>query len=187
MNAVHGTMLGLAIAMGGWACSAQDATIPIKQIERDAQLSARLAMPGEETASNASSSSFSSSSSSSRSLAPGTVPLEPFAAGFVRVPPVMVSRAIGSRYYLLNGIHLGMALFDVEMTQRCIASHTCREGNPIMPSSLAGQLGVNFALVGYGSFVSYRMKKHGSHLWWLSPTMGAAAHSAGAATGLAHQ
>jgi hypothetical protein len=80
-----------------------------------------------------------------------------------------------------------MASFDVAMTQRCIASHTCREGNPLMPSSFAGKLGANFALVGYGSFVSYRMKKHRNNLWWVSPTVGVAAHSVGAATGIAHQ
>jgi hypothetical protein len=43
MNAVNGTMLCLAAAMGALACAAQDATIPFRQIERDAQLSAELA------------------------------------------------------------------------------------------------------------------------------------------------
>jgi hypothetical protein len=50
MNAVNGTMLCLAVAMGALACSAQDATIPIRQIERDTQLSAKLATPGGEAA-----------------------------------------------------------------------------------------------------------------------------------------
>jgi hypothetical protein len=86
----------------------------------------------------------------------------------------------------MNGLHLGMATFDVAMTQRCIADHHCQEGNPLMPSSLAGQLSIDFAYVGYGTFVSYRLKRHGSKLWWLSPTVGAAAHTVGVAIGFAH-
>jgi len=58
----------------------------------------------------------------------------------------------------LNGLHLSVAIFDVEMTQHCIAVHHCREGNPLMPSSLAGELGVGFALVGYGAVVSYEFQ-----------------------------
>jgi hypothetical protein len=86
----------------------------------------------------------------------------------------------------MNGLHLGMAAFDVAMTQRCIADHYCKEGNPLMPSSLAGQLSIDLAYVGYGTFVSYRLKRHGSKLWWLSPTVGVASHTVGVATGFAH-
>jgi hypothetical protein len=180
MNATHGTILGLAIAMGGWACSAQVATIPSGQIERGAQLSARLALPGNETAS----SPFSS-------ILPTVVgPAALSAASFARVPSITVPQTLDSRYFLVNGLHLAMALLDVEVTQRCIATNQDREGNPLMPSSLGGQLSVNFALVGYSSFVSYKLKKHQSRVWWLSPMMGAAAHSAGIGTGisaLSHQ
>ncbi len=45
---------------------------------------------------------------------------------------------------LVNGLQLGMMIFDVEMTQHCIADHHCQEGNPLMPSSHAGQLAVGF-------------------------------------------
>ncbi len=176
MNAMRGTVLGLAMAMGGWACFAQEASVPSGQLERDSQLSRSLAVSGEETA----------SISSSRTIIPGVGPLEPAAASFVRVPPVMSRPSLGSKFFMLNAMHLGMAVFDVEMTQRCIVANTCREANPLMPASLAGKLGVDFAFVGYGSFVSYRMKKHGMHMWWLSPTVGVAAHSVGAASGLVH-
>jgi len=177
MNTVCGAMLSLTIAIGGLGCSAQEVAVPFRQIERSEQLSSSLKMPGNEIAG-----SLSSSSSSQ-----GVVPAEPSAEGFVRVYPVQAPRTLDSRFCLLNGLHLGMAVFDVAMTQRCIADHSCREGNPIMPSSLAGQLGVNFALVSYSSFVSYKLKKRGSNLWWISPAIGAAAHGVGAATGLANQ
>jgi hypothetical protein len=80
-----------------------------------------------------------------------------------------------------------MAVFDVEMTQHCIANHHCVEGNPLMPSSHAGQLSVNFALVGYGTFISYRLKKQENKLWLLSPTVGIAAHTVGVASGFANR
>jgi len=179
MNTLQNTMLGLAISMGCLACFAQQATIPFKQLERNAQLSARLTVPDNEIA----------SSNSSSSVTPGVVSPELSAAGFVHVRPVPAAnpRTLSSSFYLLNGLHLGMAVLDVEMTQRCIATHRCREGNPLMPSSQAGGLSVNLALVGSGSYISYRLKKHGSNLWWLSPTVGVASHTVGVATSTAHQ
>jgi hypothetical protein len=97
------------------------------------------------------------------------------------------SRTDNRRYFFLNGVATGMAVFDVEMTQRCIADHRCREANPVMPSSQVGQLSVNFALAAYGAWWSYRLKKQHSKVWWIFPTTGIAVHSAGVATGFEHQ
>lgn len=172
MNTVSGTMLGLALAMGSLACSAQDAKIPIKRLAREAQLSARSAVPANEAAIGRASEAFSGSSSS---------------AGFIFVRPApKPPRTLSAGFLVLNGLHLGMAIFDVEMTQHCIADQHCVEGNPLMPSSRAGQLGVNFALVGYSAFMSYRFKKKESKLWILSPTVGIVAHTVGVASGFAH-
>jgi hypothetical protein len=182
MNAAHGTPLGLVIAMGGWACSAQVATISSGQIEGGGQLSAKLTAPVNQPAGSL----FSSR------LPPGVVPVEHLsasAAGFVRVPRVTVPRTLDFRYFLLNGLHLTMAMLDVVVTQRCIATHEYREGNPLMPSSLGAQLGVDFALVGYGSFASYKLKKKGFSEWWITPMIGVATHSVGVSIGfndLAH-
>ena len=176
MNKVNGTMLGLAILIGGWACPAQEVTIPFGKIEQDARLSAKLTMPGNEPASDFSSSTLSSGVSNPA-----------MGAGFTRVAPVTVHRTLDSKFFLLNGLHLGMAVLDVEMTQHCIATHKCREGNPLMPSSQVGQLGVNIPLVGYGSFVSYRLKKRTAKLWWITPVAGVVAHTAGAVTGFIHR
>ena len=173
MNAIQRTMLGLVIAMSGMACSAQDAKIPFMQIEKDAQLSASATVPASEAVISHSDGMFSSSS------AP---------ASFVFVPPTPTQpRTLSKGFLLLNGLHLGMAIFDVEMTQHCIANHHCVEGNPLMPSSHAGQLGVNFAIVGYGTFMSYRLKKQERKLWMLSPIVGIAAHSIGVASGIANR
>jgi len=111
-----------------------------------------------------------------------------------RISPVVVptrlsgKRHIASRkYFLLNGFHAGLAVFDVEMTQRCINEHRCQELNPILPSSHVGKLGVSFAFVGYGAVTSYWLKKHNSRLWWLPPIVGSAGHSVGVASGFDHR
>ena len=52
-------------------------------------------------------------------------------AGFVSVPQTpKTPRTLSKGFFLVNGMHLGMAVFDVEMTQHCIANHHCIEGNP---------------------------------------------------------
>jgi len=176
MNKARGTLIVVVIAFAGLTCAAQQAAIPFAQIARNTQLTASLSLPGNDSA----------AISSSSSLSPGVVLEEPAMAGFVRVPPVSVRWALPKSYFLLNGLHLGMAVLDVGLTQHCIATHRCAEGNPIMPSSMAGQLGVGFAFVGYGSWVSHRLMKRGSHMWWISPAAGTATHIVGVASGLAH-
>jgi hypothetical protein len=180
MNTVHGAIFGLALALCGGVCSAQQVTIPFEQIQKDSnqntQLVAGLALPGSESEGRFSSSNIFSE----------TLHTEPVMSGFVRVPAGKSPRVLDSKFFLFQGMHLAMAVLDVETTQQCLAAHTCREGNPLMPSSQAGALGVNFALVGYSSYVSYRLRTRKSSLWWLSPTTGTVAHVVGVATGLSH-
>jgi hypothetical protein len=175
MNPLRGTILGLAIAWGASTCSAQQETIPFEKIAKDAQLSATLTLPGNE-ASNEFYSSRTLSESSSSSL------------GFARGNPAPVRRrTLGASFYLLNGLSFGMAALDVELTQHCISTHKCREGNPLIPSSHAGALGISFALVGSGTWASYQMKKHESHIWWIAPISGIAGHAVGVTSGLIHR
>jgi hypothetical protein len=96
-------------------------------------------------------------------------------------------RVADKKFILMNGLALGMAVFDVEMTQSCIASHHCRETNPLMASSQAGQLGLNLGLVSGATLLSYHQKKNGSKTWWLPPVMGSVVHSFGVTTGLQHR
>jgi hypothetical protein len=84
-------------------------------------------------------------------------------------------------------MHLGMAMFDIEMTQHCEAQHTCREANPFMPSSQAGALGVSLGFFAYSATGSYFMKKHNSKMWWLPSAMGIGTHVIGVYTGFAHE
>ncbi len=177
---------GIAILMGGLTCSARQAAIPFGQIQPNAQLSAKLTAPTSDP-SKVFSSGPASATSSSAAPSIITAPAPASEGSLVRAPAALAPRTPDARYFLLNSLHLGMAGLDIAMTHRCIADHQCREGNPLMPSSLGGQIGVDFALVGYGSFTSYWLKKHLSRFWWTAPAIGIAAHGVGAATGFAHQ
>ena len=101
--------------------------------------------------------------------------------------PVAKPEVMDKRYYFLNGLHLGMAVFDVEMTQRCISEQRCREVNPFMPSSQTGQLSINFALVALDAWYSFWLKKHQHKVWWVPPVSGSVVHAVGVATGFEHQ
>jgi hypothetical protein len=175
MNALRGTILGLAIVWGASTCSAQQEAIPFEKIAKDAQLSATLTLTGNEPSSEFYSSRVSSESSNSGS-------------GFTRGTSVPVRRrTLGPSFYLLNGLSFGIAALDVELTQHCISTHKCHEGNPLIPSSHAGALGISFALVGSGTWASYQMKKHESHIWWIAPISGIAGHTVGVTSGLIHR
>ncbi len=97
------------------------------------------------------------------------------------------SHGFARSYLLLNGIHLGTALLDVEMTQHCMAEHKCTEGNPMMPSTQAAQIGVDLGSVTFAAAGSYWARKHNIRKWWIAPVVGIAAHAAGSATGFAHR
>lgn len=178
MKALNVTFLALAFSVVNSACLAQVASIPFAQLAQGAsrpstELMASVMVPG---------------NGGSESTSSVGAPAGSFASGFERPPALPISsRTLSMSFFSMQGLHLGMALLDVGLTQHCIADHHCREGNPLMPSSRGGQLSIDFALVGYGAFVSYRMKKHNARLWWLTPATGAVAHVAGAATGFIHR
>ena len=169
MNKLCITLLCLSLFVLGSYCSAQEARVPFRQIERDARLSATLIVPDAEASVSRSSEVYLFPSAS-----PGALYVQP---NYKR------QRTFDSKFFVINGLHLGLAALDLGLTQHCIANHHCREGNPLMPSSFAGQFAVDSAFVGTGAFVSYRLKKQNSKLWWLSPVVGISAHTAGAMTG----
>jgi len=111
-------------------------------------------------------------------VAPGAI-----AGAGVSSVRVTIPRVADKKFFLLNGLEAGMAVFDVEMTQHCIAARKCREANPVMPSSHIGQLSVNFALLACESWYSYWLKKHHTRVWWVPPLAGTMVHSVGVATG----
>ncbi|HZU09364.1 MAG TPA: hypothetical protein VFA02_05625 [Pseudacidobacterium sp.] len=167
MKAAHNVVLGLILISGAaLKCSAQEPQSP-----HVAASHAELA-----------------SASSDNKVPAALLPSAPSSATVAPTPsPLQVPRVANKKYFLLNGFQLGMAVFDVEMTQLCIRNHRCREANPLMPSSHVGQLSVNFALVAYSSGVSYWLKKRRSKVWWLPPCAGIVVHSIGVATGFEHQ
>ncbi len=165
MKAIRCVVLGLTIVPGGWTCTAQTSTVVHLPVNGGTSIDLGL--------------------TDSRPVQSTLADFHPATASAGTVPAV--PRTADSKFFWLNGIQLGMAVFDVEMTQRCIANHHCREANPVMPSSQGGQLSINLALVAYSSGISYWLKKHNSKVWWLPPSAGIGIHSAGVVTGFEHQ
>jgi hypothetical protein len=121
-------------------------------------------------------------------LATGPAAVTAAAIRIYRPPTVPTRQPVtGKKFLLLNGLHLGLALADIHTTQQCLAHHTCREGNPLMPSSSAGQYGISVGLVTMTAAGSYWLKRHNSPHWWIAPVIGISAHSAGLASGLANR
>lgn len=108
-------------------------------------------------------------------------------AGFTRTPPARGPRTFDAKYVWLNGLQFGLAFADIETTQHCIDEHTCREGNPLMPSSKAGMFSVSLGFAAFTAVASYRLKKQHARGWWIAPAVSFAGHAVGLASGLAHR
>ncbi len=174
MNVLYGMVASVSFIVSSLMCSAQESTVPFRQIEHDAIQSAGLEPLGNDAAMNSPSN--------------GAYPVSPAVPAVVNFQPSYERpRVIDTKFLLLNGLHMGLAALDYGLTQHCLANHHCREGNPLMPSSAAGQAAVGSAWVGSGFFISYYLKKRDSSVWWLSPVAGISAHAAGAVTGFIHR
>jgi hypothetical protein len=158
------------------ACVAQQSHIPFAQLELEAR-NTPIAEPSATT---------TVAYSSSNSVAEAPTPAEPASFETVRTPDASKRHHFDTGLLVINSLHIGAAALDIALTKHCIDNHTCREGNPLMPSNVGGQIGVDLALVSYSSFVSYKLKKHNSKVWWLSPALGTSTHIAGIASGLSH-
>jgi hypothetical protein len=191
MSYAHGLALGLVLLIWAETSSSQENSTPAvessttsQQIHLTTPMQAVTVLPGG-SAKDISSLSRTPEVAGANGVVPAAQAYS-WSMGSSRPAIPVNERILSPSFFLVNGLHLGMALFDVEMTQHCLADHHCKEGNPLMPSSHAGQLGVSFAAVAYGSGMSYWLKKRHSRYWWTVPTAGIVAHTAGAATGLAH-
>jgi hypothetical protein len=110
-----------------------------------------------------------------------------YSAGFTRTPAVRSSRTFDAKYVWLNGLQFSLAFADIETTQHCIDEHTCREGNPLMPSPQAGKFSVSLGIAAFTAVASYRLKKQRSKGWWVAPAVSIAGHAVGLASGLVHR
>ena len=84
------------------------------------------------------------------------------------------------KYIALNGANMGAAGLDLWSTHRLLATGKYKEGNPLMPKTVAGQAGVDAGICGAVAVGSYYLKKHGSKWWAVLPVIGIGAHGVGA-------
>jgi hypothetical protein len=166
----RGIALVLGLVAGSFALQAQTTLIPFDKIEQESRPQLQRDSDLVATATEGYSSS--------------AIP----AAAIVstRRTPAIIPPVADRNYILLNGLDLGMAMFDIGMTQHCLANHQCKEGNPLMPSSMAGQVGVSLGLLAYSAGGSYYLKKHHARSWWIPAVSGIFTHAVGVGSGFAH-
>jgi hypothetical protein len=84
------------------------------------------------------------------------------------------------KYIALNGANAGAAGLDLWSTHHLLATGRYKEGNPLMPRTVAGQAGVDAGIIAGAAWSSWYLKKHGSKWWLLAPVVGIGAHGFGA-------
>jgi hypothetical protein len=88
-------------------------------------------------------------------------------------------RAADGKFWALTAASAGLMVADIEGTQRCLRSGTCREGNPLMPSSRAKVYAVQVPITVGITYLAYRLKKAKCAAWWLPHTALIGAHGIG--------
>lgn len=93
------------------------------------------------------------------------------------------AQTVDKKFIALNGGYLAAGIIDSELTQSCIHDGTCHEGNPYMPKSQLGQIGVAVGMTAISTGISYYLRKNHVKVWWLPTAVGYAAHGYGIYTG----
>ena len=96
--------------------------------------------------------------------------------------PCMAQSVVDKKFLALESGQLAAGLLDAGLTQTCIHQGTCKEGNPWMPSSMAGQFGVAAGMGLANAGLAYYLKKH-TRYWWIPSAAAIGGHAWGASTG----
>jgi hypothetical protein len=84
------------------------------------------------------------------------------------------------KYLAVAGAYATATGVDLWSTHHLLSTGKYKEGNPIMPQSLGGQLAMDSGIFACETFLSYRIKKNGSKWWFLGPSIGIGSHIFGA-------
>ena len=115
-------------------------------------------------------------------------PVAPFARAAQPIAPVVAPmlaprperKVIDRKFLILTGLATLFTVVDVELTQRCLHHHTCRELNPTLPTGHTAMYLANIPATGALFYWSYRRKDKGQKFWWLPALVDLVPHAAGA-------
>jgi hypothetical protein len=88
-------------------------------------------------------------------------------------------RVVDRKFVAMSALAMGLTIADIESTQHCIGNGSCRELNPLMPTSRAGMYAVNIPVNAGLMYLSYRLKASGHKTWWIAPLAISGAHAVG--------
>lgn len=82
-------------------------------------------------------------------------------------------------FVALTAASAAATVVDALATNHCIAAHTCREGNPLLPQAGGPRTALMFGEWAAESALSYRLWRRGSRTWLVAPMAAIAAHGVG--------
>ena len=90
-------------------------------------------------------------------------------------------------FWILTAASYASVVADIELTQMCLRSGTCREGNPLMPSGRKTVYPIQLGISTITNIISYKLMKSGNKYWYVPQVAIIGAHGVGASFGLKFQ
>ena len=90
-------------------------------------------------------------------------------------------------FWLLTAANYASAVADIELTQACLRSGACREGNPLLPSDRKKLYAIQMGLSTLTAIISYKWMKDDSKYWYVPQVAIIGAHGVGITFGLKFQ
>ena len=91
------------------------------------------------------------------------------------------------KFWVLAVSNYASAIADIELTQSCIHSLTCREGNPLLPSGRKKAYPIQLGISTVTNIISYKLMKSGNTHWYIPQVAIISAHGVGITFGLRFQ
>ncbi len=91
------------------------------------------------------------------------------------------------KFWVLAAANYTSAVVDIELTQSCIYSLTCREGNPLLPSGRKKAYPIQLGISTVTNIISYKLMKSGNTHWYIPQVAIISAHGVGITFGLRFQ
>ena len=91
------------------------------------------------------------------------------------------------QFWILTAANYASAVADTELTQACMRSGTCHEGNPLLPSGRKKAYPVQLGISTITNIISYKLMKSGYKYWYVPQVAIIGAHGVGITFGLRFQ
>jgi hypothetical protein len=95
------------------------------------------------------------------------------------------SKTADKKFWVVTVASFASTIADEEITQYAIRTHPLREANPILGQTRKSAYPVLLGIGSASTYLSYRLKKNGSDLWYVPQAFVIGSHSFGVTWNLA--